>query len=277
MTNQVYPYQTEFESHLKQNGLASTTINQYHGDLRALFDYLMQNNTGFATAPKLTNIFEHDVQDYLSYRLTHHTINPNTYNKLLSHLNNYFKWAFGHHFMQELPTLTMHGKTLAKPTKVTIKWLDELGEIVEDGQLSFYTRLSLLLINQGFTAAEFLQPGFYKTFATLQWKPFERQFIRAYQRFIAPLQAKQQSQDLFLKQRLDLEHPQLTLPALHKYLDADEERLGFSLSPRALHQAFIIVYLQRHRHDDNQTLAQALRLTPQSLRYYQELQQQIQA
>ncbi|MCF6165561.1 hypothetical protein ACUKBL_10475 [Furfurilactobacillus rossiae] len=41
--------------------------------------------------------------------------------------------------------------------------------------------------------------------------------------------------------------------------------------------AFIIVYLQRHRHDDNQTLAQALRLTPQSLRYYQELQQQIQA
>ncbi|HAT55386.1 MAG TPA: hypothetical protein DCW31_09160 [Lactobacillus sp.] len=275
MTNQAYPYQTNFEQHLKREGLASVTIDQYHADLRALFDHLMHVNVGFAADPQLTNVFEGDVRDYLAYRLANHTINPNTYNKTLSHLNNYFKYAFSHHLMQELPTLTMHGKQLSKPTNVSVKWLDELGEIVEDGQLSFYTRLTLLLINQGFTASEFLQPGFYETFAKLQWKPFERQFIRAYQRFIKPLQSKQQSHDLFLKQRLDLEHPQLSLPALHKYLSADGQRLGFSLSPQALHQAFIIVYLQRHEHQDNNTLANTLRLTPQSLRYYQKLQQAI--
>lgn len=275
MSTADYPYQREFEAALARQPLAPATIAQYRADLTAFFDDLNHTNAGFAADPQLANIFDRDITTYLERRLANQTMAPNTYNKTLSHLNKYFSYAFSHHLTPELPTLTLHSRPLAKPLTLTMTWLDELGELVEDGQLHFYTRFSLVLLSKGFTASEFLQPGFEHTIASLDWLPFERQFYRAFRHFIAPLQIKQQSEGFFLKQRLDLANPRLTLPALHKYLQQDESRAGFPLAPRMLHQAYVLHYLTTHHQTSDQDLMQTLRLTANALNYYQRLLTQL--
>ncbi|GEK27776.1 hypothetical protein [Furfurilactobacillus siliginis] len=115
-------------------------------------------------------------------------------------------------------------------------WLDELGELVEDGQLHFYTRLTLLLISKGYTPAEFLAPGFKTTFATIHWLPFERQFIQAFRRHQAALDQQVDCQDPFLKPVIA--SPHLSIAELQDVLDSDTQRIGFSLQLNELQEAY---------------------------------------
>lgn len=116
-------------------------------------------------------------------------------------------------------------------------WLDELGEIVEDGQLQFYTRLTLLLISKGYIAEEFLAPGFIETFATIAWLPFERQFIQAFRRHQVTLEQQVDCHDPFLKPVVA--SPHLSIMELQAILDSDAQRIGFNLNVDQLHQSYV--------------------------------------
>ena len=89
------------------------------------------------------------------------------------------------------------------------------------------------------------------------------------------IQQLQHCQDIFLKQRLNREHPWISNAGLFKYLKADEEYLGIRLAPKYLHQSYILYQLAQHRNATPQELQTMLRLNPQSLLYYQRLLLQI--
>ncbi|GKT03887.1 hypothetical protein ACRYI5_02715 [Furfurilactobacillus sp. WILCCON 0119] len=116
---------------------------------------------------------------------------------------------------------------MTTPKQPETDWLDELGELVEDGQLHFYTRLTLLLISKGYTPADFLAPAFDQTMALITWRPFEKQFMRSFKRFIAPLQAKQSGTFL---QETGQTVSRLTQADLQQVLDHDQVRVTFSLT-----------------------------------------------
>ncbi len=84
------------------------------------------------------------------------------------------------------------------------------------------------------------------------------------------MQTKQHSQDLFLKQRIDLVEPRLTLPGLHKYLKADQPKCFLPLIPRKLYQAAIFNALLTKQHLTEQQLSDKLHLDGTSLNYYRQ-------
>ena len=95
--------------------------------------------------------------------------------------------------------------------------------------------------------------------------------MKTFTAYIAPIQRLQNCQDIFLKQRLNREHPWISNAGLFKYLKADENYLGFKLAPKYLHQSYILYEIARHRDATPQELQTRLRLNPQSLLYYQRL------
>ena len=84
------------------------------------------------------------------------------------------------------------------------------------------------------------------------------------------MQTKQHSQDLFLKQLIDLVEPLLTLPGLHKYLKADQPKCFLPLIPRKLYQAAIFNALLTKQHLTEQQLSDKLHLDGTSLNYYRQ-------
>ena len=136
-----------------------------------------------------------------------------------------------------------------KPNQhLSTKWLLKLDDILADDQLQLYTRAVLFLSSRGYTVAEFLQPGFGDVWRSLQPKnAVERDFMKTFTAYIAPIQQLQNCQDIFLKQRLNREHPWISNAGLFKYLKADEDYLGFKLAPKYLHQSYILYEIAQHR------------------------------
>ncbi len=268
-----YPYQKRFRQFLHNSQhLAPLTITTYDTSLTKFFTYLRANRAAFAADPRLANLTESDVRAYFNMLQTNEKITLSTYNKILSQLNRYFRYLFTHRLIKSYPTLTLHGQAVDPNQRVNTKWLAKLDTILADDHLHYYTRMVLLLTKHGFTVGEFLRPGFYRVLAnTKLTSPSEKQFYQRYQTFIRPLQARQNSTDLFLKQRYQPEAPRLTNAGLHKYLKRDESYLGFHLAPKYLHQSYILTQLAAHRDWSDQHLMSYLKLDPASLLYYQRL------
>lgn len=272
MTHLTYPYQKSFQAFLVKKELAPITITEYSRTLTDFFNYLRRFNWAYSSDPSLDNILANDVRDYLSMLLTQRDLKTDTYNKILSHLNGYFKFLFTRQLIQHYPTVTIKGfsKERLNPTIATA-WLNQLPTLLNNSQLSFYTRALLLFSAKGFTSRELLSPGFYEIAAKLNYSASEQTFLTAFKTFLNPRQQLQASPDLFLKTRLDREQPHLTAPALHKYLKKDAPLVNFSLSPQKLHQGYILSYLLQHQTETEQDLQLKLRLDPASLHYYRSL------
>lgn len=267
-----YPYQTAFHRELKAIGRAQMTIDAYDATLCQLFNYLEDQRPIYAHDPSANNVTETDVRAYLNWLRDEQDITLATFNKVLSQLSRYFRFLFTHQLIDNYPTLTIHGKATKPNQHLSTKWLLKLDDILADDQLQLYTRAVLFLSSRGYTVAEFLQPGFGDVWRSLQPKnAVERDFMKTFAAYIAPIQQLQNCQDIFLKQRLNREHPWISNAGLFKYLKADEDYLGFKLAPKYLHQSYILYEIARHRDATPQELQTRLRLNPQSLLYYQRL------
>lgn len=268
-----YPYQKAFLQFLATNQkLAKLTITTYDTTLTNFFNYLLANRRHFAAHPTLDNLTETDVRAYLDMLRTEEKITLSTYNKILSQMNRYFRYLFTHQLITTYPTLTLHGQAVAPNRRVTTKWLHTLPAILNDSKVHFYTRLTLLLSKHGYTVGEFLQPGFYRVFNQLELTSRDEQvFVQKFAAYIKPLQDLQNSPDIFLKQRYQPDHPQLSNSGLHKYLRKDEEYLGMRLAPKYLHQSYVFAQLKAHRDLSDAELAERLKLDPASLLYYKRL------
>lgn len=268
-----YPYQKQFQDFLRdQKKLAPLTVQTYETSLTNFFSYLLANRPAFAHDPRLANLTESDVRAYFDMLRTKQGITMGTYNKILSHLNRYFRYLFTHQLIADYPTLTLHGQAINPRQRISTKWLQQLDTILQDNHVHYYTRLTLLLSKHGFTVGEFLQPGFYRVLDQLTiTDPVEQAFLRQYHDFIRPRQALQNSADLFLKQRYQPDAPQLTNAGLHKYLRNDQDYLGFHLAPKYLHQSYVLTELAKHRDLSDGELMDHLKLDPASLLYYQRL------
>lgn len=265
-----YPYQEAFDQYLKMQELAPLTITEYHSVLADLFNYLSNFNEGYRRDHRVTTLLDRDVEQYLAMLTNQRQVTPGTYNKMLSHINIYFKYLFTHDLIQHYPTLTLKGRSRETLKTPTTKWLYLMPDILENDELSYYTRLTLLLTRHFYTVTELLTPGFYRQLPSLQLDADEQRFWGAFQQFIEPIQLKQNSKDIFLKQRLAGD-PHLTSAGLHKYLKPDENLLGMSLAPTQLYQSAVVDYLLTHPTEKTSQLTQILRLDPQSLAYYQQL------
>lgn len=271
-----YPYQAAFHRELKARGRAPMTIDAYDATLRQLFNYLEDQRPGYAHDPSAKNVTETDVRAYLNWLRDEQDITLATFNKVLSQLSRYFRFLFTHQLIDTYPTLTIHGKATKPNQHLSTKWLLKLDDILADDQIQYFTRAVLFLSSRGYTVSEFLQPGFGDVWRSLQPKnEAEKRFMTAFDEYIASIQQLQHCQDIFLKQRLNREHPWISNAGLFKYLKADEEYLGIRLAPKYLHQSYILYQLAQHRNATPQELQTMLRLNPQSLLYYQRLLLQI--
>ncbi|GLB46885.1 integrase [Philodulcilactobacillus myokoensis] len=270
MTTNQYPYQKNFELYLNQQHLAQITIDEYSNTMADLFNYLSNFNVGYQRNHHVNQLFDRDIEQYMQMLVIKRKITNTTYNKILSHINNYFKYLFTHQFTDKLPTLNLKGKNRKKPERITIKWITNLQTILEDSNIHPYTKLTLLLISKGYSVKEFLQPKFYHELKLTKWNQYEEKFLNQFKNFIIPIQQKQNSRDIFLKQRFSND-PHITLPGLHKYLKPDAEYLGISLSPSKLFQSYIIYFILHHPKFDHNQLSSKLNLDATSVIYYQHL------
>ncbi|GAA3621347.1 phage integrase N-terminal SAM-like domain-containing protein [Secundilactobacillus similis DSM 23365 = JCM 2765] len=274
-TNQ-YPYQDSFEQYLTIQELAQATIDEYSSVLTDLFRYLSDFNTGYQRDHRVATLLDRDVEQYLAMLVNERQVTNGTYNKVLSHINIYFKYLFTHDLIPQYPTVTLKGKSHDQLQTPSTKWIYLLPDILANETLAVYTRLSLLLLSHFYPAKEFLTPGFYDQFDATTLTGAEADFWQRYQQFIQPIQQRQHSQDLFLKQRFGGD-PHLTSPGLHKYLKPDAKVLGFPLTPTRLYQSAIVNYLLTHSTQSDSTIAETLRLDPQSLGYYRQLAREMTA
>lgn len=262
-----YPLQVAFETHLQHHGIQTATIKNYATTLNQFFTFL-ENERQRGGIDELGDITETDLRDFFN----HQSISQGTFNKKLSHLNQYFLFLVDHGTIQHFPTLSLHGQATSASKATPHDWLRYYPTVLQNDALSMYTRVTLLLLAHGFTISEIMTPGFYETFRELSLtNPLEKQFRQQFLTWIRPLQKLQGSQELFLKQRVNREKPILSLPALHKYLHVDQLTLPFALIPQQLHQAFVLHELKSHPEWSQQQLTTELRLSPTSLLYYQAL------
>ncbi len=267
-----YPYQTTFEAFLISQGLAPLTVTTYTTTLTGFFDFLRANRPAFAHHPQVDRVTETDVRSYFNYLKEERQATLATTNKVLSHLNRYFRYLFTHQLIHDYPTLTLHGALPKPAVKVSPKWVNNLDDLLASNQLHYYTRLVLFLAARGYTVGEFLAPDFNEELRHLSpTTPTEDQFLRDFTVFHQPLSELQNCADPFLKTRLNREAPRLTNAGLHKYLKSDEKLTNFSLSPRNLHQGYVLNQLHLHRDWSDQQLMTHLRLDPASLLYYRRL------
>ncbi|KID42592.1 site-specific integrase [Fructilactobacillus fructivorans] len=271
MTNN-YPYQDHFERYLRKKELSGITIREYSKTLSDLFNYLSNFNVGYQQDHRVSQIFDRDIEQYLDMIVSKRNNGNNTYNKILSQINVYFKFLFNDNLNTHLPTINIKSKDKNEHTSYITKWLYSLPVILEDNELHYYTRMTLLLISKGYQSSEFLLPGFYQELDHIKFSSEERTFLSQFMTFITPLQIRHHTKDLFLKQRI-AKDCHITSAGLHKYLKPDSEYLQMNLSPKYLYQSFVINYLSQHQKDNDKTLSRNLRMDPASLLYYQKLAQ----
>lgn len=269
-----YPYQDSFEEYLINKQLSEITIQEYSKTLMDLFNYLSNFNLAYQKDHRVNNLFNRDIENYLTMAQEKRQINNNTYNKILSHINVYFTFLFTHHLNSNLPTIDVESHKHTDKPHMNLDWLSNIDNILQNGNLHFYTRMTILLISKGYKVDEILQPNFYKQLSNLKLSHAEKSFIQEFNNFIQPIQEKQNSKDIFLKQRIS-SNPHITTPGLHKYLKPSEQILGFSLSPSNLFQSYVVNYIQKNPNLSNLELSNYLNLDLSSVVYYKKLVQQI--
>lgn len=266
-----FPYEKRFRHYLATKRiLERNTQDDICRDVADLFNYLRHFNSLYQKDPDLSKLEESDIRDYLNMLQTKRGIKPTTYNKVLTHLNVYFSFLFSEKLSKSMPTLALKGLKRPQNSPVPLTWQTDLHLLLENDQLSYYTRLMLLLLAHYYPINEILRPGFYQILQTEKFTPEEEKFLEDFRSYIAPRQLRQQSDDLFLKQRFNLAEPQLTLPALHKYLKADQEVCHLPLAPRKLYQAATFNYIKTNQNATDQELCERLRLDGTSLNYYRQ-------
>ncbi|WP_061777101.1 site-specific integrase [Levilactobacillus senmaizukei] len=270
--SQDYPYQTAFVRDLEARDIAQATVAEYNATLKDFCNYLEHFNATYQRDHRINQLQTPDVEQYLSMLLTARQVQNQTYNKILSHLNVYFKFLFSHNWTPYLPTLDIKSKPQQAARPINYHWPDQLTDWLANDRLHWYTRLTLLLISHGYAIQTCLKPDFTANLTTHDWPATERQFLADFQVFVGPLQDRFQCRDWFLKQR-HANDPHLTLPGLHKYLRPDEAITDFSLSPSVLLQGYLINYLRHHPQQSDHDVIQALHLEPGSIDYYRRLAQ----
>lgn len=266
-----FPYADRFKRYLQNDRMIETqTIADICRDVADLFNYLRHFNSIYQSNPDLSQLEETDIRDYLNMLQVKREIKNTTYNKVLTHLNVYFSFLFSEKLSTSMPTLALKGLKRTKNELVPLDWQNDLPSLLSNENLSYYTRLSLLLLAHYYSVSEFLQPSFYEVLATEKFTVEEEQFLADFQTYITPLQQKQHSNDLFLKQRLNLAEPTLSLPGLHKYLKADQLNCFLPLTPRKLYQAAVFNFLLNNQGLSDQDLCEALRIDGTSLNYYRQ-------
>lgn len=266
----VYPYQDGFERELNTRDIAVATRDEYTTTLKDFFHYLENFNPTYQREHRVDQLQTTDVEQYLAMLTNARQIQNQTYNKVLSHLNVYFKFLFSHGWTPYLPTLDLKSKPMSENRPVNFHWVDDLPDLLADERLHVYTRGTLLMISHGYPVQVFLKPDFTAQLATQDWSVSEQTFLLTWKNFVAPLQARFQSADWFLKQRAAAD-PHLTLPGLHKYLRPNEVVAGFRLSPSTLYQGYLVNYLRRHPRLSDQEATDQLHLEPDSIDYYRRL------
>lgn len=268
----IYPYQDAFERALTLRAMATATRDEYRTTLQDFFHYLENFNPTYQATHRVNDLQTSDVEQYLAMLTNQRAIQNQTYNKVLSHLNVYFKFLFSHNWTPYLPTLDLKSKPKQAAQPINYQWVDHLDDWLSDPRLHVYTRATLLLTAQGYPVQVFLRPNFTAQLDTKTWPPAAQAFLTTLYAFLAPLQERFQSSDWFLKQRAAVD-PHLTLPGLHKYLRPDQAITQFSLSPTVLYQGYLVNYLRRHPQLRDQQVITALHLPPDSIDYYRRLAQ----
>lgn len=269
---QAYPYQDAFNRLLNDRSMADATRDEYTATLTDFFHYLENFNPTYQRDHRVNQLQTPDVEQYLAMLVDARQIQNQTYNKVLSHLNVYFKFLFSHRWTPYLPTLDLKSKPKQAAQPINYRWVDRLDELLADDRLHFYTRLTLLLVARGYPVQSFLKPGVTAHLNTTDWSNAAQTFLKSFQTFVLPLQQRFVCDDWFLKQRAAAD-PHLTLPGLHKYLKPDEAVAGFALSPTVLYQGYLVNYLRRHPQKTDGEVIAALNLPPDSIDYYRRLSQ----
>ncbi|WP_367295592.1 phage integrase N-terminal SAM-like domain-containing protein [Levilactobacillus yonginensis] len=269
---QEYPYQDAFNRTLADRSMATATRDEYTATLKDFFHYLENFNPTYQRDHRVNQLQTPDVEQYLAMLVDARQIQNQTYNKILSHLNVYFKFLFSHRWTPYLPTLDLKSKPKQAAQPVNYRWVDTLADFLADQRLHVYTRLTLLLIAHGYPVQVFLQPDFTANLITADWSATDQAFLQEFRVFVTPLQDRFQTGDWFLKQRAAAD-PHLTLPGLHKYLKPDERIIGFALSPTVLYQGYLVNYLRRHPQKTDREVVATLNLEPDSIDYYRRLAQ----
>ena len=270
-----FPYKKRFINYLKNDRLlADSTIRDLTEDVQRLFNYLRENNPIYQATADLNQITELEIKEYLSWLQIQRQIKNSTYNKILTHLNSYFIFLFQNGLATTLPTIGMKGMKKKKsmpPAKKTINWTKNLAEYLANNQLTYYTRITLLLTAHYFTTAEFIQSGFYQVLDKIKWQPFEAEFLKHFAKEHEAAVKLQHSKAIFLKERINLANPTLSLAGLHKILKKDQPKVDLPLKPSVLYQNAILNYIHHHQNLSDERLMHDLRLSRESLNYYRGL------
>ena len=131
--------------------------------------------------------------------------------------------------------------------------------------------MTLLLTAHYFTTAEFIQPNFYQLLPEINWQPFETEFLKHFAKEHEAAVNLQHSQAIFLKERINLAKPTLSLAGLHKILKKDQPKVDLPLKPSVLYQNAILNYVHHHQNLSDERLMHDLRLSRESLNYYRGL------
>lgn len=270
-----FPYKDRFINYLKNvRLLADSTVKDLTEDVQRLFNYLRENNSTYQVTADLNQITELEIKEYLSWLQIQHQIKNSTYNKILTHLNSYFIFLFQNSLATSLPTIGMKGmkkKISTSPAKKIANWTKKLPDYLENDQLAYYTRMTLLLTAHYFTTAEFIRPDFYQRLPEMEWYPFETEFLKHFAKEHKTAVKLQHSQAIFLKERVNLTNPTLSLAGLHKILKKDQPKVDLPLKPSILYQNAILNYVRHHQNLSDEQLMHDLRLSRESLNYYRGL------
>lgn len=267
-----YPYQNSFENYLKNIQKTSpATIEQYTHTLTRLFKYLSNFNSSYQKHHKVNLLLNRDIEDYLNNLIQYNHLRNSTYNKMLSHINMYFKFLVKYGFSHELPTLFIKSKKNKSDFKANINWIQNIDEILKRKDIRQYTKMTLLLNSKGYSYKAFLQPGFYKEMKFINFSDTEKAYLNEFKKFIYPLQLKQNSKDIFLKSRFCGNTATLNLPALHRYLKLDEKTLKMNLNPSKLHADYMVYFIHQYKNDTDFQLAEKLGIDFSSVNYYRKL------
>ncbi len=265
-----FPYEQRFRRYLQNYQLLKpATKDDICHDVNDLFIYLRNFSETYRHTADLSVLEGSDVSEYLIMLQTKRMIKNTTYNKVLTHLNTYFKFLFKNKLSSSLPTVSLKG--LHRPAgelKDLYGWEKRLNSYLGMSELSNYTKMVLLLLAHFYTITEIIAPGFYQVLAREDWSEPEQEFIAKFQREQEPVQKMQNCPDLFLKQRVDFAAPQLSLAGLHKILKKDQPKCELPLSPRKLHQSVIISFLHDNQGKTDGQLCSLLHLDLSSLNYY---------
>lgn len=270
-----FPYKERLINYLKNDRfLADSTIKDLTEDVQRLFNYLRENNPTYQSTADLNQITELEIKEYLSWLQIQRQIKNSTYNKILTHLNSYFIFLFQNGLATTLPTIGMKGMKKSKstsPAREAINWTKKLSDYLANDQLAYYTRMTLLLTAHYFTTAEFIQPDFYQLLPDIDWQPFETEFLKHFAKEHEAAVSLQHSQAIFLKERINIANPTLSLAGLHKILKKDQPKVDLPLKPSVLYQNAILNYVHHHQNLSDERLMHDLRLSRESLNYYRGL------